>query len=897
MAQALAVGSRIGAYEIVGPLGAGGMGEVYRARDTRLGRDVAIKALPSQFAAEPERLARFEREARVLASMSHPNIAGIYGLEEVGGARYLVLECIEGESLGERLKRGPIAIDEALGIAKQICDALEGAHENAVIHRDLKPANIMLTRDGQVKLLDFGLSRVTEPAAESDPTNSPTITALGTQLGVILGTASYMAPEQAAGKQVDRRADIWAFGVVLWEMLTGRRLFDGETVSHTLADVLRAPIHLAQLPAGTPRTIRELVTRCLDRDASTRLRDIGEARIVIQRYLANPAGDPAATSSVPARPRALTTWLGWGLAALLALALGGYVVVQSRRAAASSRRAAHLFVPLPDEGMAPYLFALSPDGRSVAMVTTQNIVVRSLESGAVRTLTATEAARAPFWSADSRRIAFFADNKLKIVPASGGIPQVLCDNVTSNGSGTWNREGVILFSAGGSLMRANASGGSCAEWSKANADRANVGPVFLPDGIHFLYGHITQAEPGIYVASLQNPSGRRLLPEPSTPLFAPDEFGSSRGRLLFVRDQTLMAQPFDPVSLALSGEPVEVAAHVTTTGNNQIAASVADDGTVMYLTNSRADRQMVWFDRTGTEAGRAANTGLTQSAVSLSPDGKKVAFRRSDALGRPMLWLDDLDRNQEVQLTDAPVSAMAWSRDGQRLAFVGGGAQGDRGIYVKNVNAGAERLLVRQTEYAWGVSDWSRDGRWIAYTEADPRTGGGDIWILPMAGDTAAAKAIPLVQTSALETQAQFSPDGKWVAYTEGGSSGQRQVVLRSFNGDASPSDTRWQVSSLPGYGREPRWRADSKELFYLDFPATGTGSVRLMAVSIGSGPSPVGVPKVLFEPKVALATVPSANIFLYAPSPDGQRFLIDTFASAVRPALEVVLNLSAPAK
>jgi serine/threonine protein kinase len=897
----LSSGTRLGSYEILSPIGAGGMGEVYRARDAKLNRDVALKILPNEFAADPERLARFKREAQVLASLNHPNVGAIYGFEDSGAAHALVLEFVEGPTLADRITRGPLLLDEALPIARQIADALEAAHEQGIIHRDLKPANIKVRDDGTVKVLDFGLAKALDPASGSRPqvsgaavTNSPTRTspALMTGAGMIIGTAAYMAPEQAAGKAVDRRADIWSFGVVLWEMLTGRRLFDGETVTHTLADVLRARMDLDALPSTSPRAIRELVKRCLDRDVRTRLRDIGEARIILQNCLANPTAEPV-TTALPQTDRA-SSKIGWAVATLLAIAFAALVVVHVRQAPREPPRV-HLSVPLQGS-TPPSWFALSPDGRSVVMSYQSGLAIRSLESGELRFLPDTQAARTPFWSSDSRVVAFFADRKLKTVAASGGPPKTLCDDVGFGRGGTWNRAGTIVFATEtGVLTRVTEKGGACTVVIKPESGQGRWSPEFLPDGDHFLYvvGAGEEAQRGLYVASLGEPNGRRLLTDSSSGLFVPKGPRSNQGHLVFLREQRLMAQAFDGTALQLSGEPVMVANHVSSMNTPfHVAASADANGTLLYLTNARPDRQLIWYERGGAELGRAALIGpVLGASVSLAPDGKRVAFRRSDAQGLYSLWVQDFERNQETRLTTPPLnpSAGVWSPDGQRIAF-GDASPGVSRLYVKNVNGGKEELVLTGTD-ALAPSDWSRDGRWLVYTVNSPKTG-ADIWLFsdplkPLADH----KPVPRVRGTSMESQGQISPDSKWLAYASD-ESGTSQVYLQPLNGPALGSDATWQLSSSSG--SEPRWRADSKELFFLDY-SPGTLRHKVMSVPIGTAPNPAGTPKPLFEFQ-AIFSVPQANVFLYSPSANGQRFLINGFAAEAQPSLEIVLNWGATA-
>ncbi len=859
--MSISAGERLGPYEILAPLGAGGMGEVYRARDTKLKREVALKVLPDSFAADPERMARFQREAQVLASLNHPNIAAIYGVEE----RALVMELVPGSPL-----KGPLAIETALDYAKQIADALEAAHDKGIVHRDLKPANIMITPSGVVKVLDFGLAAVPPPSGESsgDPRHSPTLTIAATQAGMIMGTAAYMSPEQAAGKPVDKRADIWSYGVVLWEMLSGVRLFDGETISHTLADVLRAPIDFDQLPKETPQTIRNLLRRCLDRSVKNRLRDIGEARIAIQNLDKEP-GVPAGTSPAPRSRR--ISWYAAALFFFLALAISFLYFRETPPGQAALR----LSVPLPDQFGVSYL-ALSPSGRTMAIAGAGKLWLRDLDSFELRPLSNTEYARHPFWSPDGRSIGFAAQGKLKIISASGGPATPLCD-AGSGGGGTWNRDGVILFGADkGPIERVNASGGACTPVTRIEPGMVHHLPTFLPDGKHFFY-NVQSEDPskaGLYVAALDQPAGRRLLPDRTSAIFAARKNDARQGFLLFKRENTLMAYPFNAATLQLVGDPFLVAPQLSRTSTpDLVAASAAGNGTLIYLAGSSLeDFQPTWMDRSGKELGKVGPLG-DQRGLALSPDQKflTIAFRGSES--RPGLWMRDLTRDVETRFTLPPfVGAPAWSPDSNRIAY-----SGPNSLYVKSASGGPEQLLL-QSGNPLSPSDWSRDGKYVLYTEIDPKTH-GDIWYLPFDSSGKPGAPVVFLKTGFNESLGQFSPDGRWVAYASN-ESGEFEVYARPF----PPGGGAVRISN--NGGTSPRWRADGRELFYLD-------GQHLMAVPMQTGSDGLlqaGVPKALFEPRMR-GTIPEANLFNYSPSADGQRFLMNILPDASVPTLNVITN------
>jgi serine/threonine protein kinase len=627
----IAPNDSIGPYQVSTRIGRGGMGEVFKAHDSRLGRDVALKVSYEAFTD------RFTREARSIAALNHTNICHLYDV----GPDYLVMEFVDGESL-----HGPMSFDEALPIINQLIDGIEAAHERNIIHRDLKPANIKITPEGMVKILDFGLAKAlaTEGSGTTaDLTHSPTFAPAlnATVQGTILGTAAYMAPEQARGRQADRRADIWAFGVIVYELLTGKRLFEGETSVEILGQVLHKTPDLSVAPSRA----RALLAWCLEPDRKDRLQAIGDARRLLREA-------PAESRVSPPESPALT-WLsraGWAVAAiaLVALAAVSWLAVRTPRV---EQPFMHLSIPLPGSAPPSYL-ALSPNGRMLVMLQSgTGLIVRSLDSNVVRPLAGTQLGRTPFWSPDSRTIAFFADNALKIVSASGGPTQVLCSETGYGSGGTWSRQGVILFATDfGTLKRVSAEGGACTDVIKAEPRTLQTAfPLFLPDGIHFLYGRGTDAaeSSGVFVATFDDPKGRRLLTDPSSVEFVANGPASSVGHLLFVREGNLVAQSFDATSLQLSGQPFVVAEQVGFTSTRpQIAASASAVGTIAFVANGYPVKQLIWYDRSGKESGRAAVTGSLGTAVSLAPDGRSVAFLRIDGASPAESRLLDLERTR-----------------------------------------------------------------------------------------------------------------------------------------------------------------------------------------------------------------------------------------------------------
>jgi Tol biopolymer transport system component len=908
--MALDVGARIGPYQVLSLLGAGGMGEVYRARDTALNRDVALKVLPEAFASDAERLARFTREAQTLAALNHPNIAHVHGLEASGSVRALVMELVEGEDLSQRIARGPVPLDEALPVARQIAEALEAAHEQGIIHRDLKPANIKLRPDGVAKVLDFGLAKALDPAGASDAAavnlaNSPTITSPAmTMRGMILGTAAYMAPEQAKGKPVDKRADIWAFGCVVYEMLTGRRAFAGDDVSTTLAAVLLKEPDWQAVPPTIPVALSRLLRRCLTKDPKARLRDIGEARVQIDALLAGAADDVVGATTTPAPSRrSLLPWVAVGtfaLAALLAVAAAALRPAP----AATPAPAVRFAIPPPENtsfggpvaggtGNAPQL-AVSPDGQHVVFVgRTQNtfqLWLRPIATLAARPIQGTEGSTFPFWSPDSRHVGFFADGKLKRVPLAGGPAQVLCDAPSGRG-GSWSRDNVIVFAPSGigtvatGLMRVSANGGApsvATTIDPSTGETHHRWPHFLPDGRHFLYTASTgaccpPAQPAsVRIGTLDAAAG-------STPLLQAESAVSyASGHLVFARDEVLMAQPFDLETRQTTGEAFPVAEHVATEGSRYTAASVSNDGTLVYApaSTSLTGAQLTWFDRAGRALGTVGEPAPYLN-LALSPDDRRVAVALSTGNpGNLDIWLLDIARNVRSRLTfdSGADGSPVWSPDGTRIAFESkrppqvairqvlvSGADGDTALFEGSTTSGS--ITIDAAPYSW-----SADGRYIAYTQRSSATT-SDLWVLPLFGDR---RPLPVVASNVLESSGDFSPDGRWIAYTAT-ETGQPNVFVQAFPGPGA----KHQVSR--DGGGYPTWRRDGKELFYLAPDNT------LVAVPVdGTDVLTFGAQHPLFQSTATRLNTSRG----YAVTKDGQRFLLNARPQhASSEPLTVVVN------
>ena len=818
--MALAPGARIGVYQIEFRLGAGGMGEVYRARDTKLGRGVAIKILPNDFADNLERVARFEREAQVLAALNHQHIAQLYGFEEgPAGAgqrvRALVMELVEGSTLAERLARGPIPIDEALPLACQIAEALHAAHDKGITHRDLKPDNIALTLDGNVKVLDFGLAKPDGGGGTSAVAESPTITspALMTSVGTILGSAAYMSPEQAKGRIADKRSDVWAFGCVLYEMLTGTRAFAGDNVPETLALVLTKEPDWNALPSDVPTVVRTLLEGCLAKDPRKRVADISVAEFLLEERNALQLSGPA-----PVRRSAVRRGrLAWA---------AGLIAVAS---AAAALTAMYLSKPVGDPPSIRFSMAaapgrsiwpngvnvgaVSPDGRRIVLPVNPRaggqvrLAIRALASDveSFQELPGTDGANSPFWDPNSRFVGFLAEGKLKRIDVTGGPTQTVCE-AAGLGGGTWNRDNVIVFSAGtGPLFRVKAEGGTPAQLTKLDPKRqetAHRHPWFLPDGRHFLYAATaTSAETMVYVGSLDQDVKVPVVQSDTGAIFA-------EGYLLFVRQNTLLALSFDPDGLKTSGDPAVLAQNISNTRNTASASfSAADKGLLSYWSVSQVPTQLAWVSRTGEVLERVGPTA-DQTWLELSPDGKRVALSVYDASRHSRdIWIHDFARNSRTRLSSAVEDgwSSSWSPAGDRLVF-SARRTGLLDLYQKPTHGGGEEQeLGKEVGNNRYATSWSAD--FLLYHTGRSRSEtGNDIWALPMSGDPT---PWPFQRTSANEQGARFSPDGRWVVFTSD-ESGREEVFVVPFPGPGG----RIPISTEGG--TSPRWRRDGTEIFFL---------------------------------------------------------------------------------
>jgi eukaryotic-like serine/threonine-protein kinase len=875
--MALAPGTRLGAYEIVSALGAGGMGEVYRATDPRLKRQVAIKVLPQSFADDPERLARFQREAELLALMNHPHIATVYGLEEAGGINALVMELVDGEDLAKRIARGRVPLPEALAIARQTADALDAAHERGVIHRDLKPANIKVRADGAVKVLDFGLAKAIDgPAGASQGASTTVTSAELTRQGAMLGTVAYMSPEQIRGRPATRRSDIWAFGCVMYEMLTGQAPFAGRTAGEVLANVLKSEPDWQQLPADTPEPVRRLLRRALAKDDRDRLHDIVDARLEIDDARGEaPAGTPVDRPLTSRRER-----LAW-LAAVLALAAAaGTQMLRPTPATAPAKLVVDLTTAPVVDPQDLASFALSPDGTQVVATGVvdgrSQLVLRGLDSATSRPLPGTVGGMYPFWSPDGRSIGFFVDGYLRRLDVDAGLVRPLTKATVGVG-GSWNADGAILFAPtpASPIFRTSSDGAPPATVTALAAGHAgHAFPHFLPDGRHFLYFVVGSPDTrGVYVGQLDGSAATRLFDADAPAVY-------TAGQLIFVRNRTLYAQPFDAAQLALRGSPSPVADGVM--GNTGYYVTVsAGAGTVAFRAGSgRRQRQFVRVDRTGREIERLGEPDDAQPVgPTPSPDGGRVAVFRRGATDSDV-WLFDTRRGVLSRFTTTAGEDIfpAWSRDGSRIAFTSTRSLQGVGIYARATAGGdSDTLLVAPGPEEIFPSDWSPDGRTLVFMRRTEKTG-WDLWALPLGGGNPS----PLIQTDADERNAQISPDGKWIAYVAN-TSGREEVYVQRF----PTGGTAMQVSD--NGGAQVRWRPDGRELFYLTLD-----SRQLVAVAVGSGGDGglvLGTGAHLFAMNVGhvLNAGPTPE---YVPSADGQRFLINIVLEDPRPTpLRLVMH------
>jgi eukaryotic-like serine/threonine-protein kinase len=884
--MALVSGTKLGPYEILGPLGAGGMGEVYRARDTRLERPVAIKILPAQFTADPVSRQRFEREAKTISSLNHPHICVLYDIGHQEGIDYIVMECVEGETLAKRLEKGPLPLEQTLKYGAQIAEALDKAHRNGIVHRDLKPGNIMLTATG-AKLLDFGLAKDAAPLADLATLTGAAMPASPlTQQGTIVGTFQYMSPEQVEGKEVDGRSDIFSLGAVLYEMLTGKRAFEGKTQLSVASAILeREPEPLSLVKPVTPRALERAVQRCLGkdpeerwqtgRDLASELKWIGESGSQSTAAVPARAGIPAKSS---------TQWLPWLISGALALLLliGGAIWWRNLKSAEQQRM--YFAAPL---AFAARDMAIAPNGHTVAVVgyneAARKSVIWLYEVGSeeARVLPDTEGAIFPFWSPDGKSLGFFAGGKLKRLDIAGGPVQTLCDAPSGRG-GTWNKDGVILFTPSGSLTsglhRVSASGGTPTPIGgvfPGQGEASQRWPMFLPDGKHYLFlsAIITKRSEsdGIYLGDLDSDERRLLVKTAANGAYA------APGYLFFYRDNTVFAQPFDLKSY-LTGEPTAVFTEPQFLPRILRASfAVSDTGLLLVQKGGNVSlSRLAWFDRKGNEVGAVGDPDVYSNLL-LATNGKAVAVDKTDVGSQNTdIWTYDLQRGSTKRLTfDPGLDALpVWSPDGSGVVFTSS-RKNVFDLYLKNADGTQEERLICASDVDKYPNAWSRDGKYLLYTE------GPDLKYLRFPE----MKSTLFLEAPSTFKNAQFSPDGKWVAYASN-ESGKWEIYVTSF----PEARGKWQVSTSGG--EQPRWRGDGKEMFYL------SSDMKLMAVPVKMGASfDAGSPAELFQanPREIIAT---SEQVIYDVDQSGQRFLINTQVKSTEThPISVILNWDAQLK
>jgi serine/threonine protein kinase/Tol biopolymer transport system component len=887
----LSGGTKLGRYEIRSAIGAGGMGEVYRARDEKLHREVALKVLPTAFAADRDRLARFELEAQAASALNHPNILVVYDVGTHDGSTYVVSELLEGETLRKRIAGTPLAQRRAIDYALQITQGLAAAHEKGIIHRDLKPDNIFITNDGRVKILDFGLAKLTQVDGNQSQTEIST-RRVDTDPGVVMGTVGYMSPEQLKGQSTDQRSDIFSFGAILYEMLSGHRAFHGESAAETMSAILKEdPPELSDTNKTVSPALERLVNHCLEKNPEARFHSARDLAFALEA-LSGSTPISSQTMAMPIvasgrwtrRELALASVAAVGIVTTVLLAVG--LGVSYFRRAPTDARVLRLFIN-PPEKTSFGSFAISPDGLRLVFVATdesgKNLLwLRPLNSTNAQPLPGTEEGIDPFWSPDNRFIGFFAAGKLKKIEATGGPVRTLCTAAVPRG-GSWSHEGVIIFSPtpNDPLYRVSAEGGEPAPLTKldpSHQEASHRWPYFLPDGHHFLYSILGGPQgQGIYIATVDAKESRRLLDVRDSVVAYADP-----GYLLFRREGSLLAQAFDDKKLQLSGNAFPIAEQVGFEASTfQTYFSVSQTGVLTYSSGNYGQTQLNWVDKGGKELGTIGQPTNYYIRPWVSPDGKRIAVDGPDLQGNRDIWLIDLVSGNPTRFTFEASTELfpVWSWDGSRIVFASD-REGPRNLYVKNANgAGKEELLFKSDANKIPM-DWSRDGRFILYVVNDPKTR-IDLWLLPLFGDQ---KPFPFLQTEANERLARFSPDGRWIAYVSD-ESGTNEVYVQPF----PASGGKWQVSTNGGY--HLAWAHSGKELFYI------STDKKMMAVDVkGEGATfERGTPKALFDRRIPSFNTPLAQ---FAVGADDQKFIVaNPVAENSSVPITVVLNWTADSK
>jgi len=870
--MALASGIRLGSYEILSQIGAGGMGEVYRARDMRLERTVAIKVLPDHLSCNADSKQRFEREARALSSLNHPHICTLYDIGTQDGVAFLVMEYMEGQTVADRLQKGALPIEQVLKIGVEVADALDKAHRHGIVHRDLKPGNIMLTKSG-AKLMDFGLAKPTQAtfiagSTASNSTRSDPLTVEGT----IVGTFQYMAPELFEGRDADARSDIFAFGAVLYEMATGQPAFSGKTRASVLAAILASePTPVTKLQPAASLELDRLIRTALAKNPDERWQSVHDIGISLSGISATETPHPAATPS--------PWWIAAGLLTLVTLGLGAFFTLHRTNSSPALLRLTIAPPPNASFSSLEKLLAISPDGRQVAFTAVdrsgqRSLWVRPLDTLEARALPGTDDADTPFWSPDSRLVGFFSHSKLKKVDPNGGQPEVICDAGADPGGATWNREGVIVFAPNfeGVLYRVPASGGqpiAITEAYKAYDETNHIWPEFLPDGRHFLFLVYGKGDEGIHVGSLDSKEHHLVLREESTALYV------EPGYLLFGRNGVLMVQRFDAKRLEALGEPIRIVDTVESASGGGYTFSVSRNGVLVYFAGRRyKPTQLVWYRRDGTRLGALGPVGPFRQPR-ISPDGHTVAVNRLESGMELSVWLID-SRGVPTRFTFGSFDlSPIWAPDSDRVIFSSPRDGLPPNLFQKNLTGGSEERRLMHNGIDSIATDWSRDGRYVVYMANELGTN-WNVWAMPLTGDQTPQ---PVLRTQFNEMDGRISPDGRWLAYVSD-ESGKWEVYVQRF---LSPGG-KWQISS--NGGKQPQWSHDGKELFYV------AADQMLMAVAIHPGLSlDPGTPKQLFQ-------FHGASDFLggsYDVGADGQRFLVSALVGEqASPPLTVVINWNA---
>jgi serine/threonine protein kinase/Tol biopolymer transport system component len=857
------------------------MGEVYRARDTRLGRDVAVKVLPASFSSDRDRLHRFEQEACAAGALNHPNILSIHDIGTHDGAPYVVSELLEGETLRKRLSGTTLPQRRAIDYALQLAHGLAAAHEKGIVHRDLKPDNIFITKDGRLKILDFGLAKLTQTNGDQRQTDIPT-RRVDTDPGVVMGTVGYMSPEQVRGQLVDHRSDIFAFGAILYEMLSGQRAFRGDSPADTMSAILREdPPDLSGTNHNVSPVLERLVDHCLQKRPEERFHSARDLAFALEALSASTATSAETVTVGALAPRRVgrRELVSWSLTAFLLVMSIVLLILYFRQPSPPQLGTTRFYVQPPEKGdFGGAVNFISPDGRKLIFnVTSANgkvqIWLRSIDSLEAQPIAGTEGGQQAFWSPDSRFIAFYATGKLKKVDVIGGGTQTLAD-AQANRGGTWNRDGVILFAPDlrGGLSRISSNGGAVTPVTKVDAALNQSGhfwPHFLPDGHHFIYlaRSSKKENNGIYIGSLDSGESKLLVQADAGAMYA-------LGYLLFLRDRSLMAQPFDTEKLQLFGEPSLIAEAVGyNSQNGRSFFCVSDNGVLVYRAGILARTQLTWVDRTGKQLASVGTPDILLSPV-LSPDEKKVVVARADLSAGSDIWVTDIARQTSSRLTFDPAieSNAVWSPDGGRIVF-SSNRSGPYDLYWKTSSGAGNEELLLKSDNAKFATDWSFDGRFILYTEAAAATV-LDIWALPLFSDQ---KPIPILQSTFNEGSAKFSPDAHWIAYAST-ESGSPQIYVRNF----PPGGGQWMISRDGGI--QPRWRHDGRELFYYS-----DGKVMAVEVKTDGNNFEAGNPHALFETR--LISGPPTGGGGYAVSRDGQRFLLNMLAEETSPAPAIVVE------